>query len=61
MLKKKRSTGIRMRVIDNDVIFTFTNLDQSGGVTPHDLEFLEDKYRLTQQQLRKIANEINND
>jgi hypothetical protein len=50
-----------MRVIDNDVIFSFTNLDQSGGVTPHDLEFLEDKYRLTQQQLRKIANEINND
>lgn len=59
MLKKKRSTGVRMRVDGNKVIFTFTNLDQSGGITPHDLEWLEEKYKLSQPQLRKIANEIN--
>jgi len=57
--KKKRSTQVRMRTAGNKLIFTFSNLDQEGGVHPSDLEFLEDKYKLSPTQLRKLANVIN--
>ena len=59
MVKRKRGTTVRMSVKGNQVIFTFAGLDQSGGIHPHDLEFLGDKYKLEQHQLRKIANIIN--
>jgi hypothetical protein len=59
MLKNKRSTRVRMKQTGNKVSFTFTGLDQSGGIHPHDLDFLGDKYKLKEAQLRKIANIIN--
>jgi hypothetical protein len=59
MLKKKRSTKVRMRPSGNKVVFTFTGLDSSGGIHPYDLDFLSDKYKLSDSQLRKIANIIN--
>lgn len=62
MLKSKRNAKMRMRVSPNNdfVEFFVSNLDQSNGITPHDLEFLKEKYRLSDQVLRKVANEINN-
>lgn len=59
MLKKKRSTKVRMRPSGNKIVFTFTGLDSSGGIHPYDLDFLSDKYKLSDAQLRKIANIIN--
>ena len=59
MLKNKRSTRVRMKPAGNKLSFTFTGLDQSGGIHPHDLDFLSDKYKLKEAQLRKIANIIN--
>lgn len=59
MLKKKRSTKVRMQVKGNQLVFTFTGLDLGGGVHPHDLDFLSDKYKLDISQLRKIANIVN--
>jgi hypothetical protein len=59
MLKNKRSTRVRMKQTGNKVSFTFTGLDQSGGIHPHDLDFLGDKYKLKEAQLRKISNIIN--
>ena len=60
MLKKKRSTQVRMRtdLSQKLISFTFSNLTVEG-VTPHDLEWLQDKYKLNDSQLRKISNEIN--
>lgn len=60
MLKKKRGTTVKMRQSGRELIFTFSNLDTSGGIHPVDLDWLEEKYKLNQTQLRKIANEINN-
>ena len=59
MLKTKRSTKVRMRSSGNKIVFTFTGLDASGGIHPYDLDFLSDKYKLSDSQLRKIANIIN--
>jgi hypothetical protein len=59
MLKKKRSTKVRMRSSGDKVVFTFTGLDSSGGIHPYDLDFLADRYKLGDAQLRKIANIIN--
>lgn len=59
LVKNKRSSKLKMRSDGNAIEFTVTNLDQSG-VTPYDLEFLQDKYKLNDTQIRKIANEINN-
>jgi hypothetical protein len=57
----RKSRNVKMRMADKglDIIFTFTNLDQSSGITFHDLEFLQDRYRLSDPQLRKIVNTIN--
>jgi hypothetical protein len=59
MLKHKRSTKMRMRQQGNKVSFTFSGLDQSGGINRHDLDFLAEKYKLKETQLRKISNIIN--
>lgn len=59
MLRKKRGTKVRMRPSGNKIAFTFTDLDQSEGITPSDLEFLTERYSLTDTQLRKIVNNIN--
>ncbi len=60
MLKKKKSTTVRMRSAGNQVIFNFVGLDTSGGIHPYDLDWIGNKYKLTDGQLRKIANMINN-
>lgn len=60
MLKKKRGTNVRMRVSGTQIIFNFVGLDQSEGIHPHDLDWVGDKYKLSDSQLRKIANIINN-
>lgn len=60
MLKNKRSTKVRMKQEGNKIAFTFSGLDQSGGIHVHDLDFLGDKYKLKESQLRKIVNIINN-
>lgn len=59
MLKKKRSTRVRMKVEGNKIKFSFTGLDMDGGIHLHDLDFLSDKYKLSDSQLRKIANIVN--
>jgi len=59
MLKRKRGTAVRMKTQGNQLVFTFTGLDSSGGLHPHDLDFLGDKYKLNISQLRKIANIVN--
>ena len=60
LLKNRRKARLKMKPYDGKkIVFTITQLDQGEGVTPHDLEWLEDKYGLTQQQLRRVANEIN--
>lgn len=59
MLKNKRNTKIRMEVKGQDIVFTFVGLDNNGGVRPTDLDFLSSKYKLSNAQLRKIANIIN--
>ena len=59
LLNKKRGTKIRMRDEGPNVIFTFADIDHSDGITPNDLEFLADRYHLTDTQLRKIVNNIN--
>jgi hypothetical protein len=59
LLKKKRGTKVRMRDEGANVIFTFSDIDQSQGITPTDLEFLADRYKLSDSQLRKIVNNIN--
>jgi len=60
MLRKKRGTTVKMATEGNEIVFTFSNLDSSNGIHPVDLEWLEEKYKLSQSQLRRIANEINN-
>ena len=59
MLKSKRKTKVRMSTQRNTVTFTFSGLDASGGVHPSDLDFLTEKYRLNDSQVRKIANIVN--
>ena len=59
LLKHKRKANAKMRMQNNAIHFTIVGLDNSGGIHPHDLEWLSDKYKLNQTQLRKIANEIN--
>jgi hypothetical protein len=59
LVKKKKSTQIRVRRQDNVLTFTFSNMDHSEGIHPVDLEFLEDKYKLKAPQLRKLCNIIN--
>jgi hypothetical protein len=59
ILKKKRSTTVRGRAVQNVVTFTFSNLEHGGGIHPIDLEFLEEKYGLDQRQLRRLVNVIN--
>lgn len=58
MLKKKRSTTVRMKTEGNKLTFTFSNLEHDG-IHPHDLDFLQDKYKLNPTQLRKIVNVMN--
>ena len=60
VLKNKRSAKLRMRPGKDKIEFFITNLDQASGITPHDLEFLQEKYKLSDQAIRKVANEINN-
>ncbi len=62
MLRNKRTAKLRMRIGSNKdfIQFFISNLDQTTGITPHDLEFLQDKYGLSDQALRRVANEINN-
>lgn len=55
LLKKKRSTTVRMKLEGNKLVFTFSNLEHDG-LHPQDLAFLEDKYDLNPTQLRKIVN-----
>lgn len=60
MLKHKRKTKVRMGALKgNTVTFTMTGLDQSGGINRHDLDFLSEKYKLKESQLRKIVNILN--
>jgi hypothetical protein len=59
MLRKKRSTTVRMNQQDKSIIFTMTNLEHDGGVHPADLDWLEEKYKLNNTQLRKLTNVIN--
>jgi hypothetical protein len=59
LLKNKRNAKLKMRTTGDSIEFTVSNLDQSG-VTPYDLEFLQEKYKLNDSQIRKIANEISN-
>lgn len=61
LLKKKRSTRISVRPHGNTLTFSFSNLEHAGGIHPHDLEWLEDKYKLSDTALRRICNEINED
>ena len=60
ILRNKRNAKLRMRRNIGKIEFFISNLDQSSGVTPYDLEFLKEKYKLSDQVLRKVANEINN-
>jgi hypothetical protein len=61
LAKRKRSIKLKMRTPDAHTLeFTVSNLDQSG-IGPEDLDFLAEKYRLSDSQLRRIANEINGD
>ena len=57
-----RGTQIRMRTkksgAGGEIIFTFTDRNKDSTVSVQDLEFLQTTYNLTQQQLRRIANEI---
>jgi len=59
LLKKKKGTTVRMRVQNLTVTFNFIGLDHSDGIHPHDLDWIGDKYKLSDAQLRKITNVIN--
>ena len=60
MLKRKRSTYVKIHQDGPNVLrYTFSNIEHGGGIHPHDLEWLRDKYKLGDAQLRKIANNIN--
>ena len=59
MLKKKRSTKVRMQTKGEQVIFTFIGLDVGNGITPLDLAWLGDKYKVGMPTLRKLANILN--
>lgn len=59
MLKNRRGAKVSMHPTGNLIKFTITNLDAKYGVMPHDIEWLKDKYELTESQLRKIANVLN--
>ncbi len=61
MLKNKKKTTVRMEPKGVTITFTFSGLDASGGVHPADLDFLTEKYHLTDGQVRKIANIVNGD
>ncbi len=58
LLKKKRSTTVRMKTEGHNLVFTFANLEHDT-FHPADLSFLEDKYKLNPTQLRKIVNVLN--
>lgn len=62
MLRNKRTAKLRMSFAPSgdSIKFTISNLDNSSGISPHDLDFLKDKYGLSDQTLRRVANEINN-
>lgn len=60
ILKNKRTAKLRMRRGKDQIEFFISNLDHSNGITPQDLEFLREKYSLSDQVMRKISNEINN-
>ena len=60
MLKKKRSTKVLMKPEWPEVIFTFIGLDVGNGITPMDLDWMADKFKLGFPTLRKLANIINN-
>lgn len=61
IIRNKKGTQIRVRHQpgSNVLTFTFSNMDHTSGLHPVDLEFLEEKYKLTAPQLRKIVNIIN--
>ena len=59
MVRNRKTTKVRMQVKGNEIIFTFSGLDQTGGIHVSDLDFLGNKYKLTNSQLRKIVNVIN--
>ena len=57
----KRGTLIRMRVKgskEGEIIFTFADRGNPSGISPNDLEYLQDTYGLSEAQLRRIVNEI---
>jgi len=59
IVKRKKGTQIRVRRDQNVLTFTFSNMDHSEGVHPIDLEFMEDKYKLSPTKVRKLCNIIN--
>lgn len=61
LVKKKRSTTVRVRHVENVLTFTFSNLEHGGGLHPNDLDWLHDKYNLSENTLRRICNTINGD
>jgi hypothetical protein len=59
LAKRKRSTQIKVRRDQNILKFTFSNIEHGEGIHPYDLEFLHDRYKLSDKQLRQIVNTIN--
>lgn len=59
LLRKKRGTTIKVRHQGSQLSFSFSNLDHGDTIHPIDVEFLQDKYKLTLPQLRKITNIFN--
>jgi hypothetical protein len=58
MLKKKKATRVRMKTVGKTVLFTFVGLDQSEGISITDLDWIQQKYKISDTQLRKIVNTI---
>jgi hypothetical protein len=60
LFKNSRTAKVRMKPSTTQIEFTVTNIAKGAEVSTYDAEFLVDKFGISEQQLRKIVNVLNN-
>lgn len=62
LLRNQRSAKLRMRILSGQrqIVFTSVTEAQGGEISLHDAEFLKERFGVSDTQLRKIVNVLNN-
>jgi hypothetical protein len=60
LFRNSRSAKIKMKFSPQQVEFMVHNVAKGGEVSSHDAEFLVEKFGISEQQLRKVINVLNN-